>query len=350
MGNRIFFDKISKQLRSIYGVTLRYVQDNLQDDNPYLVRNRQFERVVGDISKKTTNGFIRFKSLHRTQDVILHHGQGETCDLSGKMYRLALAQVQQGLAILVCNFSCPASGIKTVCFEEAKGVVGCKQTIPVALTSTLAEEQAHRYTIQLNVHHTIGAAKRSVVLTAFQLLLVLDDLLGIHLSILRSIVGLAQFYNAQQVTLDMSACNEAHELCVCKPAIYEQVIKTDTSLDGVLDHVYGLVRFLHQVFIHALLYRLALVVFGEASLPLLGSESLDLLLVLAFLSMKREVKKQLADSIGKHQGKALVTKNALLMNMGPDSSDEFRFHACLGSISIINNQTNRFVLRGSRAV
>ena len=120
MGNRISFDEINKQLCSIYGVMLCYIQDEIQNDAPYLVRYGQFESVIGNLCKETTDGFIRFKSLHCTQDVILHHCQSEASNLSGKMYRLAFAKVQQGLTILVCNFGSPSSGINTIRFKEAK--------------------------------------------------------------------------------------------------------------------------------------------------------------------------------------------------------------------------------------
>ena len=52
----------------------------------------------------------------------------------------------------------------------------------------------------------------------------------------------------------MPAGYESHELGVGKPAIYKQVIETDTSLDGILDPVNGLVCLLHQVFVDTLLY------------------------------------------------------------------------------------------------
>ena len=99
MGNRITFDKISQQLCSIYRVTLCSFQNEVQNDSPYLVRYGQLESVIGILCKETTDGFIRFKSLHCTQDVILHHCQSEASNLSGKMYRLAFAKVQQGLII-----------------------------------------------------------------------------------------------------------------------------------------------------------------------------------------------------------------------------------------------------------
>lgn len=69
-----------------------------------------------------------------------------------------------------------------------------------------------------------------------------------------------------------------HKHSARKPAIYEQVIKANISLDGILDHIYGLVCLLHQVFVHTLLYRLSLVVLGIASLALLIGKSLNLYL------------------------------------------------------------------------
>lgn len=140
-----------------------------------------------------------------------------------------------------------------------------------------------------------------------------------------------------------------HKYSVRKPVIYEHVIKANISLDGILDHIYGLVCLLHQVFVHTLLYRLSLVVLGIASLTLLISKSLNLLLVFPLLTMKREIEKELANSIGQHHGQTLITKDALLMNMRPNSSYEFSLHTCLRRISIINNQTNRLVMMNSCA-
>ena len=140
-----------------------------------------------------------------------------------------------------------------------------------------------------------------------------------------------------------------HKYSVRKPVNYEQVIKANISLDGILDHIYGLVCLLHQVFVHTLLYRLSLVVLGIASLTLLISKSLNLLLVFPLLTMKREIEKELANSIGQHHGQTLITKDALLMNMRPNSFYEFSLHTCLRRISIINNQTNRLVMINSCA-
>lgn len=140
-----------------------------------------------------------------------------------------------------------------------------------------------------------------------------------------------------------------HKHSVCKPAIYEQVIKANISLDGILNHIYGLVCLLYQVFVHTLLYRLSLVALGIASLTLLISKSLNLLLDFSLLTMKREIEKELANSLGQHHGKTLITKDALLMNMRPNSSYEFSLHTSLRRISIINNQTSRLVMMNSCA-
>ena len=140
MGNRIIIDEICQQLRCIYRVALRNLQNEVQNESPYFVRNGQFESVIGDLSKEAADGFIRFKSLHRAQDVILHHCQGEAGYLSGKMHRLTFTKVQQGLTVLVCNFGCPASGVKTICFGEAKRKVCSQQAVPISLAATLTKK------------------------------------------------------------------------------------------------------------------------------------------------------------------------------------------------------------------
>ena len=106
--------------------TLARFQNHGQNDGPYLGRYGRLDSVIGNLCKETTDGFIRFKSLHCTLDVIQHHCQSEASNLSGKMYRLAFAKVQQGFTILVCNFGCTSSGINTIRFKEAKRKV-CSQ-------------------------------------------------------------------------------------------------------------------------------------------------------------------------------------------------------------------------------
>ena len=56
------------------------------------------------------------------------------------------------------------------------------------------------------------------------------------------VLGLAQLDHAYQMTLDVATGNEFHEVCTGKPAVNEQIVETDTSLDGILHHLDGLVQ------------------------------------------------------------------------------------------------------------
>ena len=51
---------------------LRDFKNDIHYKFPYLVCNGQLERFIVDLSKNFSNGFIGFKSLHGTEDVILH--------------------------------------------------------------------------------------------------------------------------------------------------------------------------------------------------------------------------------------------------------------------------------------
>ena len=44
------------------------------------------------------------------------------------------------------------------------------------------------------------------------------------------------------MTLDVSAGNQADEVCTGKPAVNEQIVESDAALDGVLHHLDGLVN------------------------------------------------------------------------------------------------------------
>ena len=145
MGNRITFDEISQKLCSIYRVTLCCFQNEIQNDSPYLVRYGQLESVIGNLRKEAADGFIRFKSLHCTQDVILHHCQSEASNLSGTMYRLAFAKVQQGLTILVCNFGSPSSGINESLSGKKVKLALLKQILVAATEALLQDRHSHEY-------------------------------------------------------------------------------------------------------------------------------------------------------------------------------------------------------------
>ena len=69
---RIIIDKSTEKLTGIGRDQLCYFQYDIQYKFPYLVRNGQLERCIGNLCKERTNSFVRFKSLYGTEYVVLH--------------------------------------------------------------------------------------------------------------------------------------------------------------------------------------------------------------------------------------------------------------------------------------
>ena len=188
------------------------------------------------------------------------------------------------------------------------------------------------------------ALQHPVVLGKPLLLELFDNLVGRQVTPLSVILCLAQFDHAQQVALDMTACNESDEVRIGKPAVNEQIVEADTASDGILHHLDGLVGLLHRVLPDALLDSLSTMVLSETSLPLLVRQSLFPAWFPSFLAMKGEVEHQLAQTIGIKQSQALVAKDSLMLNMGEHLADELTLASALGSIRVIDNQTDSPVI------
>ena len=73
-----------------------------------------------------------------------------------------------------------------------------------------------------------------VVLGEALLLEFLDNLVGCQITPLGVVFGLSQFDHTNQMTLDVSAGNQANEVCTGKPTVNEQIVESDAALDGVL--------------------------------------------------------------------------------------------------------------------
>ena len=69
---RIMTNDSTEQLTDIGRDQLCDFQNGIQYKFPYFVCNGQLERFIFDLSKNFSDGFIGFKSLHGTEDVILH--------------------------------------------------------------------------------------------------------------------------------------------------------------------------------------------------------------------------------------------------------------------------------------
>ena len=75
-------------------------QDGVQYQFPYPVRGGQLESVACGFTEESTYGLVSLKPLHRAKYVILHHSQREAGNLRRKVYALALAEVEQLLAVV----------------------------------------------------------------------------------------------------------------------------------------------------------------------------------------------------------------------------------------------------------
>ena len=174
----IIINKCSKQLTGISRYECCYFQDGIQYKFPYLVRNRQLERFISSISKECPDGFIRFKPLYCAEYVILHQGQRKTCNLCREMDRLASAKVQKSLAIAICTLGSPTHRINFVGLKEAEFHICSEQSIPLTITSSLAEEQSYSCYSILYVYGTIGTFECRIMLAETQFMEFPDNLLG----------------------------------------------------------------------------------------------------------------------------------------------------------------------------
>ena len=319
-------------------------QDGIQYKFPYPVRYGQFERIANDIPEESPERLVCLKALHRAENVVLHHGQRKAGNLCREMHALALAEVKQLLAIVVCHFGCPASSIGAVCFEEAEREVRGEQSVPLSFSPTLREEQADGGSCKLHIDGAVGTPERPVVLGEPQFLKLGNNLTGCQVTPLGVVLGLAQFDHAQQVALDVAAGYQAHEIGIGKPAVHQQIVKADAALDGILHHLDGLVGLLHGVLPDTLLNTLACIVGGETLAALLVRQSLLLVRIAPLLSVKGEVEKQLAQPVTQQKGQALVAQYALMLQMREDLSDHLTPAATLGGIRVIDNQADRPVI------
>ena len=87
----------------------------------------------------------------------------------------------------------------------------------------------------------------------------------------------------------------------------------------------------------------------SAQRPVVLGKPLLLIGLSAFLSVKREVKEQLAQSITQQERQTIVAKDAHVLKVREDLTDELTLSTVLRSIRIIDNQAYRLVVRCIRA-
>ena len=319
-------------------------QDGVQYQFPYSVRCGQLERTSGGFTEESAYGFVGLKPLHRAKYVVLHHGQREAGNLRREVYALTSAEVEQLLAIVISHLGSPAGSVRPVCLRETEREICREQSVPMSIPASLREEQTDSSTGKLHVDSAVGAPQCPVVLGKSQLLELLDNLIGRHITPLGVVLGLAKFDHTYQMALDMAAGNQANKGSTGKPAVNEQIVEPDTTLDGILNHLDGLVNLRHRILLDALLYSLSTMVLAISGPTFLVRQSLLLVRLAALLAMKREVEEQLAHAVAQEQRQTLVAKYGLMLKVREHLADELTLTPALGSVSIIDNQADRLVM------
>ena len=341
---RIGINNCRKQLAGIGRDHLCDFQDGVQYQFPYPVRGGQLESIPRGFTEECSDGLVGLKPFHCAKYVILHHGQREAGNLRREVYALTSAEVEQLLAIVICHLSSPAGSVRPVCFEKTEREVCGEQSVPLSFPASLREEQAYGSSCKLHIYRTIGTSERLVMLGEFLLLEFLDNLVGSQVAPLGMVFGLAKFNHSYQVALDMTAGDELDEVCTGKPAVNEQVVETDATLDGILHHLDGLVYLRHRVLLDAFLDSLSAMILAIPCFALPIRQPLLLVRFAALFAMKREIEEQLAHAIAQKQRQTFVAKDALVLKVRENLADELTLTSALRSVSVIDNQADRLVM------
>ena len=341
---RIGINNRRKQFAGIGRDHLCDFQDGVQYQFPYPVRGGQFESIPRCFTEECSDGLVGLKPFHRAKYIVLHHGQREAGNLRREVHALTSAEVEQLLAIVISHLGSPAGSVRPVCFEETEREIGCEQSIPMPIPASFREEQAHGGTCKLHIDGAVGALQCPIVLGEALLLELLDDLVGCQVAPLGVVFGLSQFDHTNQMALDVSAGNQANKVCTGKPAVNEQIVKADATLDGILHHLNGLVYLRHRVLLDALLDSLSAMILAISGLAFLVRQSLLLVWLATLLTMKREIEEQLAHAIAQKQRQTFVAKDGLVLKVRENLADELTLTSALRSVSVIDNQADRPVM------
>ena len=341
---RIGINNRRKQFTGIGRDHLCDFQDGVQYQFPYPVRGGQLESTSCGLTEKCSDGLVGLKPFHCAKYVILHHGQREVGNLRREVHALTSAEIKQLLTIVISHLGSPAGSVRPVCFEKTERKIRSEQSVPTPIPASLREEQAYGGTCKLHIDSAVGALQGPIVLGEALLLELLDNLVGRQITPLGVVFGLSQFDHTNQMTLDVSAGNQANEVCTGKPAVNEQIVESDAALDGVLHHLDGLVNLRHRVLLDAFLDSLSAMVLAISDFALPVRQSLLLVWLAALLAMKREIEEQLTHAIAQKQRQTFVAKDGLVLKVRENLADELTLTSALRSVSVIDNQADRLVM------
>jgi len=92
----------------VYLECLSYDPDQFLKDSPYSFCDRELDNSIGGFMEKSSYGFIRFKALNCSQDVVLKYRNGDAGNLGGKIPGLGFPQAKQALGFLEKYFDGPS--------------------------------------------------------------------------------------------------------------------------------------------------------------------------------------------------------------------------------------------------
>ena len=116
------------------------------------------------------------------------------------------------------------------------------------------------------------------------------------------------------------------------------------TLDGVLHHLDGLGNLRHRILLDAFLDSLSAMILAIPCFALPVRQSLLLVWLTAFFTMKREIEEQLAHAIAQKQRQTFVAKDGLVLKVRENLADELTLTSALRSVSVIDNQADRLVM------
>lgn len=315
--------------------------DSIHDDLPYPFGNGEFKRILRDFLEKTSYSLVSPESLHHGEYVVLHCSNRSVGNLLSKVLCLTLAHSEQSLALLENHLDRPSHGVYPVSLKEVKLCVCSNEATPFTSLAPAYEEQAARNASKSDISRDVPASELTAVLLVLLVVELPDKSWSgkfISLEAILRLAMLSDLYTSKVVALDMSAVNKPDDALAGKPAVSQDIIKTDAFTYGTLDHIYGQGNLVSVIFLDTLTDVVFLLTFRSISLVefLLGHA---VVAVLPLLSNESEVKEHLAYAVGNTEEEPLVAEDAPVLKMGVHSSDVLYLPACLGKVCVINHKT-----------
>jgi hypothetical protein len=227
-------------------------------------------------------------------------------------------------------------------FNEIQFVVSGQQSIPVGIFCATAKKQSYSNASQLHIGHRIIAMQAAAVLYGLPAGKQLDKFLSTEPFFLKQVFGLAHFDHTQIVAAGVPGFDELNNVGACKPTVGQQIIKTHTFTDSVLDHFNSFLNLALGVLTNAIVNGIGLLThLGVLFLALYLCHAKRLFRTAPFLSVKREVQNRLRFTIGTAKKKAFESKTGGMGYMRKDATHLLDFGTGFWQVGVINDQAHR---------